>query len=201
LSAPRRALPTPPPAATMSTLVLVEGRRPVKRLSQSEMEECCRLRLFFNCNEKFGRSHNRVCQRIFVLNLADDGDDDTEPQELCDKSPHILLHAIAEVCTSETMQVRISLGNIALLALLDSGSTHNFISEHAASRTTMQLHDGERFPTSGVYRAAPCIIGNDVFTADFFALPLAGYDIILGTQWLASLGPILWDFGALTMSF
>jgi hypothetical protein len=36
---------------------------------------------------------------------------------------------------------------------------------------------------------------------DFFALPLAGYDIVLGTQWFAMLGPILWDFRTLSMMF
>lgn len=36
---------------------------------------------------------------------------------------------------------------------------------------------------------------------DFFALPLASYNAVLGMQWFATLGPILWDFGALTMSF
>jgi hypothetical protein len=41
-------------------------------------------------------------------------------------------------------------------------------------------------------------ISGEGFTTDFFALPLAGYDIVLCTQWLASLGLILWDFGALT---
>lgn len=58
MPAPRCALPT---AATVATpqqaLVLVEGRQ-VKRLSQKEMEECCCLGLYFNCNEKFGMGHN-----------------------------------------------------------------------------------------------------------------------------------------------
>lgn len=53
----------------------------------------------------------------------------------------------------------------------------------------------------GVYHATMFSIDGEVFTTDFFALPLAGYDIILGTQWLASLGPIHWDFGTPTMSF
>jgi hypothetical protein len=44
-------------------------------------------------------------------------------------------------------------------------------------------------------------IGGESFSGDFFSLALAGYDVVLGTQWLASLGPILWDFGARTMSF
>jgi len=32
-------------------------------------------------------------------------------------------------------------------------------------------------------------------------MPLTGYNVVLGTQWLASLGPILWDFRARTMTF
>jgi len=47
----------------------------------------------------------------------------------------------------------------------------------------------------------PFTIDDEAFAADFYALPLAGYDTVLGTHWMASLGPILWDFSALTMSF
>ena len=36
---------------------------------------------------------------------------------------------------------------------------------------------------------------------NFLALPLQGCDIVLGIQWLKTLGPIVWDFQALTMQF
>jgi hypothetical protein len=52
-------------------------------------------------------------------------------------NPLISLFAMAGVRTSETMQVRIQLGGASLLALLDSGSTHNFVSEEAAARTSL----------------------------------------------------------------
>ena len=32
-------------------------------------------------------------------------------------------------------------------------------------------------------------------------IPLKGYDMVLGVQWLIILGPILWDFQQLTMHF
>jgi len=38
----------------------MEGRQ-VKRLFPSEMEERCRLVMCYNCNEKFGHGHNKVC--------------------------------------------------------------------------------------------------------------------------------------------
>ena len=76
----------------------------MKSLSQAEMEESRRLGLCFNCNEKFGRGHNRVCQRIFLLDLADaEEEDDAEDDGATPAEPQISLHAIAGVCSSETM--------------------------------------------------------------------------------------------------
>jgi hypothetical protein len=40
-----------------------------------------------------------------------------------------------------------------------------------------------------------------VFRNDLFILPLAGCDVVLGIQWLRTLGPILWDFAKLQMKF
>jgi hypothetical protein len=42
---------------------------------------------------------------------------------------------------------------------------------------------------------------NREFTIDVIVLPLVCCDLILGVQWLQSLGPILWDFDKLQMEF
>ncbi|KAK9230905.1 hypothetical protein WN943_021136 [Citrus x changshan-huyou] len=39
------------------------------------------------------------------------------------------------------------------------------------------------------------------FHLDFFLLPISGRDIVLGVDWLRSLGAILWHFSKLTMQF
>lgn len=36
---------------------------------------------------------------------------------------------------------------------------------------------------------------------DLYLLPLGGCDVVLGGQWLCTLGPILWDFFELKMQF
>lgn len=197
---PPLALPAPL-SSTPSAPVSFAGR-PLRRLSESEIESRKRLGLCFNCDEKFERGHNRVCKRIFFLELSEANDaEDTAAADAAADDPHISLLAMAGVRTPETMQVRVQMGGTTLLALLDSGSTHNFVSEEAAARTSLQLQsrgsmkvtvaNGDRVPCPGAYRAVPFSIDGERFTTDFFALPLAGYDVVLGTDWLAALGPIL----------
>jgi hypothetical protein len=109
------------------------------------------------------------------------------------------------------MQVPVEVGAVSLVALLDTGSTHNFIGEEAARRTglavqhrprlTATVANGERIRCPGVIRQAPISIAGERFLVDLYVMPLAGYDLVLGTQWLSTLGPIVWDFTARTMSF
>jgi hypothetical protein len=40
-----------------------------------------------------------------------------------------------------------------------------------------------------------------LFPADLFVMPLAGYDVVLGTKWLSARGPIVWDLARRRMSF
>ncbi|KAJ3690866.1 hypothetical protein LUZ61_020030 [Rhynchospora tenuis] len=61
--------------------------------------------------------------------------------------------------------------------------------------------NGDRLPTAGLCSHLQLTIGDEAFSEHFFALPLDGFDVILGCQFLQSLGPILWDFSNLTMSF
>jgi hypothetical protein len=108
-------------------------------------------------------------------------------------------------------QLAVTLGAAQLVALLDSGSTHNFISEEAAWRSGLPLQqrpcltamvaNGEKITCAGVIRKAPLLIAGVAFPAELFVMPLAGYDIVLGTKWLGALGPIVWDLANRRMSF
>jgi hypothetical protein len=39
------------------------------------------------------------------------------------------------------------------------------------------------------------------FVSNFYVIPLAGCDMVLGIQWLVTLGSITWNFKDLTMEF
>lgn len=47
----------------------------------------------------------------------------------------------------------------------------------------------------------PVKLGNTQFLIDFYILPISGADIILGIQWLKTLGPIITCYASLSMQF
>lgn len=72
---------------------------------------------------------------LFYLEVSDFNADDTaltEQPNPDDQPPLISLSAIMSIHTEDTMQIRLLVGNHEFTTLLDSGSTHNFISTKAA---------------------------------------------------------------------
>ena len=218
--APRPALPAPPPILQLPAPSVASqpgrGEGTQRRLSPEEMAERRRQNLCFNCNERYSRGHNRFCKRIFFVDGVEI-DDKPEGEAAVTaisgevEAPTFSLHAVAGVAIGKTMQVRVSVGATSLIALLDTGSTHSFIGEEAAHRTglpiqprprlTATVANGERVSCPGVLRGAPLLIGDFHSTVDLFVMPLAGYDIVLGTDWMATLGQLVWDLVAGTVSF
>jgi hypothetical protein len=191
------ALPAPPVAGQQGC-----GEGNQRRLTPDEMAERRRRGLCFNCNEKYTRVHIRFCRRIFFLegveiedvaNAAGNAEHNAE-------APCFFLQAMAMVPMAGTMQIVVALGVASLVALLDSGSTHNFISGEAARRSGLPLRqrprlialvaNGERVTCVGVIRDAPLLIDGDSFPANLNVMPPAGYDVVLGTRWLGKLGPL-----------
>jgi hypothetical protein len=52
---------------------------------------------------------------------------------------------------------------------------------------------------TGLCPDVPVQIGGEHFRIDFYVISLGGYEVVLGCQWLRTLGPILWDFDRLPM--
>jgi len=109
------------------------------------------------------------------------------------------------------MRLPVTMHGHRLVALLDSGSTHNFIDAELMRRLrlassphpTMQVlvANGDRAPCPGVARDVALAIGTEEFALRLFGINLGGFEIILGVEFLRTLGPILWDFEDLCMAF
>jgi len=209
---PLQSAPTATATPTSTPSMPAAPPRQLRRLSSAEMAERRRQGLCYNCDEPYVRGHK--CQRLFYLEVSDC--DDHNQSANADKvaedlPPLISLHAITGNRSADTMQVKVGIGNHQFTALLDSGSTRNFISESAAQHVklcltasqgaTVIVANGDRVACSGLAQEIDIRIGAEYFTVDCYTIPLSCYDMVLGVSYLRTLGPILWDFDDLCMAF
>ena len=200
----------------MPSTNLTKTRNPqIRRLSTEEMQERRSRSLCFNCDEKFVPGHR--CRKLLLIEgiYAEDdvGEEDnfTKLEGVAEEELRISLHAITGSPTSRTMRVQGRLSNHRITTLMDTGSTHNFLNSELAERLGLKprkktwllvtVANGERLECRGVCHGMLLWLQGELFTVDFFLLPLEGCDAVLGTQWLRELGPFWLDFARLLMNF
>ncbi|XP_071678585.1 uncharacterized protein [Lolium perenne] len=211
----RPTAPAGPPAPT----------RPFKRLTAAEQLERRRQGLCFNCDEKYASGHTCAC--LFYLETVNDADVEALTAELAaatvteagvttyvpvDASTFVVsLHAMAGIKTAKTMLLPVTINGERLTALVDTGSTHNFLSNTAMRRLALQpagsekysvtVANGDHLTCQGVARQVPVLVGDEPFSIDCVGIDLGCYDFILGLDFLSTLGPILWDLDVLSLIF
>ncbi|XP_059441736.1 uncharacterized protein LOC132174039 [Corylus avellana] len=186
---------------------------PTQRLSPAEMQDRRAQGLCFNCDEKFVPGHR--CKKLFLIEGVYADEENWEEVDVFEErraeEPIISLHANTGTPTSQTMRVKGALESHGLTVLMDTGSTHNFLNARVAAQLGLSpthtgmlrvtVANGERMSCSGQCAGMLLKIQGEVFVIDFFLLPLDLCDIVLGMQWLRTLGPILWDFERMFMRF
>ncbi|SPT16744.1 unnamed protein product [Triticum aestivum] len=181
--------------------------------------------LCFNCDEPYTPTH--VCPRLFYLETVDFTEEDAladeaaalPPQAAAEGAPAaapatalvVSLHALAGIRDERTMLLPVTIHGERLVALVDTGSTHNFLPEATMRRLALQptggeqlrvtVANGDRLRCHGLAWDVPITIGGEHFSITCAGIDLGCFDIILGVDFLRTLGPILWDFDALMMTF
>lgn len=101
--------------------------------------------------------------------------------------------------------------NKELILLLDTWSTHNFLSKQVArtlkipcenhSVVKLIVASGQSMLSKGFGKQVPVWIQGIKFFIDFYLLYINDYDVVIGIQWLKLLGQIVWDLNNLKLSF
>lgn len=140
-------------------------------------------------------------------------DDDGDGDDITIDEPGISLHALTGIQprSCRTVQIHVKLAGVLLTALLDTRSTHNFVNAETAQRTGISLQprrglqvtvaNGEHVQSTGLGGDLHLQVGDEEFAIDCYAIPLEEFDLVLGVQWLETLGPLLWDFTNKTILF
>ncbi|TXG49921.1 hypothetical protein EZV62_025796 [Acer yangbiense] len=130
-------------------------------------------------------------------------DDADLEDEVKDTSPivEISLKALTGLSPQNTMRLKGSIREHDVTILMDSGSTHNFLNPTLAKQCSCKITSTDQFKVTvgngGVISSSgKCYnvlvnIQGFQFQLDFYLLPVSGCDIVLGAEWLQSLGAIL----------
>ena len=91
-----------------------------------------------------------------------------------------------------------------VVVLIDSGRTHNFIHQKVAeavhcfvrvvSNFQVQISDGGTMKCEGRCENVKLQMGDYQLKTHMFAIHMGGCNIVLGANWLYTLGPITMDF-------
>ena len=133
------------------------------------------------------------------------------PFDLVNSTAEITLYALLGSPSLGTMRVLRRINHQGLVILIDMGSTHNFLDTSIWMLLKLPIFVEEIFEvkiakgalvqTKGACHVVQLKIQGQTFLMDLNVLPLGGCDVVLGTQWLYTLGLIQWDFQHLTMEF
>ena len=123
----------------------------------------------------------------------------------------ISCNALVRITTPQTINIEGHIKKKKVIALIDSGSTHNFIHCKIAKELNWFLYpapecqvtvaSGGTINCSGKCHNIKLSMGEYVLNSPMLSIPMGGADVVLGVQWLQSLGTIAFNFQELFMKF
>lgn len=109
------------------------------------------------------------------------------------------------------MHVKAKIGPYEIVVLIDSGSTHNFISTRLANllqlpikptvEFSVRVANGEKLACQGKFEKVQILFQDILFLLTVYVLPISGLNLVLGIQCLEELGTVECNWKTLTMNF
>jgi hypothetical protein len=174
--------------------------------------------LCYNCDGKYFPGHKCKEQKICMAVTEDISEEDvvvlpvgelplpsdlTPPSNPTDFDPVISLNALTGFSAPQTLKLIGYIKNQKVIILVDSGSTRNFIHRRIAQEVNcyicsinnfqIMIANGGSMKCGGRCENVRLQIGQYHLKSHMFAIDMGGCDIVLGAEWLRTLGPILTD--------
>jgi hypothetical protein len=126
-------------------------------------------------------------------------------------TPTISCHALTGIITPQTLNIEGYIKKKKVIVLIDSSSTRNFIHcklakalncfVYLAPEFQVMIENGGTINCSGKFHKINPTMGEYVMNSPMIAIPMGGVDVVLGVQWLQSLGTMAFNFQELFTKF
>uniref|UniRef100_A0A453EG05 Retrotransposon gag domain-containing protein n=1 Tax=Aegilops tauschii subsp. strangulata TaxID=200361 RepID=A0A453EG05_AEGTS len=181
--------------------------------------------LCFRCGDRYSREHRcKQATQLLTIHMGEHGEilteDAIQAMELLDDQGAapadqeccvLSTQAVSGTETPRTIRLRALVGNQVMLLLVNSGSTHSFISasfaERIAATTTplppvdVRVANGERLVCDKLVPGVKWWLQGHTFTTDMRQLTLGAYDGVLGMDWLEQFSPMSCHWLNKTLTF
>ncbi|KAA8550293.1 hypothetical protein F0562_001977 [Nyssa sinensis] len=162
---------------------------PFCRITSQEARERREKGLCYYCDEKYSMGHRCERPQLFMVEDSPDvGEENSNANgqgaEVLDALPETFISRYCGTQHPQTLRVWGRLKNKNLMVLIDGGSTHNFIDQATASRVGLYITRNKKLQV---------VVANQE--------KIESCQVVLGIQWLETLGPIEMDYKRLTMTF
>ncbi|KFK28310.1 hypothetical protein AALP_AA8G499800 [Arabis alpina] len=193
---------------------------PYRRLTPIEMAQRKADGLCFRCDEKWHIRHQCPKKEVNVLLVQEDGPDilweaDDDFTDATDQAitelAELSLNSMVGISSPSTMKLMGTIQTTEVVVLIDSGASHNFVSEQLVHRLGLQsaktgsygvlTGGGMTVRGAGVCRGLVLLLQGLRIRDDFLPLELGSADVILGIKWLSSLGEMKVNWGRQYMRF
>jgi hypothetical protein len=197
-----------------------ENNAPSSKTPQ-QLEERKAKGLCFNCDSKYSKGHKCGEKKLFYIDCEEEEEQEHEQEPSQDENiesisseeltPTMSCNALAGISTPQTLKIEGYIKNKKVIVLIDSGSTHNFIHYILAKDLNcfvyptpefqVMISDGGNINCSGKCNKINVTMGEYVMNSPMIVIPMGGVDVVLGIQWLQSLGAVAFNFQELFMKF
>jgi Reverse transcriptase (RNA-dependent DNA polymerase)/RNase H-like domain found in reverse transcriptase/Retroviral aspartyl protease/Retrotransposon gag protein len=175
------------------------------------MDQRRALGLCFKCRDKYYPGHQCKIKLQMLLGdpEAEQGEENTdntleENHSQTLEEAFVSMHATSPNQQPNTMKFKGQLGNTPIYALIDRGSTHSFINPMALQGQKCQVQEtnpivvmvanGEKMITDSKCTSLHFSIQGYDFEHELRLLPVRGYSMILGLDWLSQFEPMTVDW-------
>ncbi|XP_024024277.1 uncharacterized protein LOC112092413 [Morus notabilis] len=193
-----------------------ETKFPIKCLTPAEIQEKREKGICFSCDEKYHMNHK--CKNRVLLMIGEEEDDGhaDEDRQSPDSATEevdieVSLNTLSNSVNPRIFRISAKQGTETLEVLVDTGSNNNFIQEALVEKLGLSCEGSKKFKVymgNGQYlvcdrlcKGVALDLQGNSFVVDLYVLPIWGLDVVLGMQWLRTLGPCIHDHDKLTMEF
>ncbi|XP_073057376.1 uncharacterized protein [Primulina eburnea] len=188
--------------------------------------------LCFKCGDPYHPMHRCANKSLRVTILAEEEGEESEWEqvELEEKNEEarreaeetgennvefntleLPLYSVNGINHPQTLKMRAKVAGKEVVAMVDSGASHNFVSKEVITELGLEvdssvffgvcLGDGCRVSSQGVCRRLKVDLGQCQIQIEGYLFELGGIDLILGVDWLRTLGDVLLNWNRMEMRF